>query len=207
MTSKLPINLKNLLRRSRPLRRGTGLVALSQSFHDGRAEAETGLRKTTEGVLEIDQSHTGRITQQACGTDDAQAEGLGNLAAAFFIHDRQAGIAMLPGEGDRGSLSGIEGVGFFQERSDIRQNHNPRRRMLEKLPQRLGCPWMASLLVDGGGDGDRAVESVEQFQFSQLRQTGKRGVIADDDHGKRRGKRRGRRRGKLPRKLPRKSSR
>jgi hypothetical protein len=84
MTSKLPINLKNLLRRSRPLRRGTGLVALSQSFHDGRAEAETGLRKTTEGVLEIDQSHTGRITQQACGTDDAASRGLGKPCGRVF---------------------------------------------------------------------------------------------------------------------------
>jgi hypothetical protein len=150
MTSKLSINLENLLRRSRPLRRGSGLVALSQSFHDGGAEAETGLSKATECDFEINHSHPGGIAQQAGGTDDAQAEGLGNFAAASFIHDQQAGIAMLPSEGDRGGLPRIEGVGFFQERSDIRQNHNPRRRMLEKLPQRLGCPWMASLLVDGG---------------------------------------------------------
>ncbi len=71
-------------------------MALSKSFHDGGAEVETGLCKTPECVLEIDQSNTGGIAQHASGTGNTQTEGLGNLAAAFFIHDQQAGIPMLP---------------------------------------------------------------------------------------------------------------
>lgn len=113
-------------------------MALSKSIHDGGAEAETGLRKTPEGILEIDQSRMGGITQQTGGTGNVQTESLVNLATAFFIHDQQAGIPMLPSEGDRGSFAGVKGMGFFQKRPNIRQDHDPSRRMPEKFPQGLG---------------------------------------------------------------------
>ncbi len=69
-------------------RGGSGLMSLAQSLDDSGTEAEGRLCQTPEHVIKIDQSRMGGITQQACGTGDAQAKGLGNLATPFFIQDQ-----------------------------------------------------------------------------------------------------------------------
>ncbi len=170
--------------RSRPVTQGWTPIRKTtpQCLHQLRTQAKFRFRQSSENILKIDQASRRRIRQQTRRAGDAQSQRVSNPASSLFIKNQQAGIPVLPSQGNRRGLSSIQGSSFLKIRQSIGDHSDPIRHCQKQGPQ---APWgtrMHGFMPDSFGDRDLPIKPTKKIQLTDFRQTRKNRIVTDDDH-------------------------